>query len=224
MASLPSVQALPDGQSLASGFPIDPCTDETCYIRTSGRVSAGIFSFSSDPCLYWSHYLIKHVSLKMQFPPHQHWGCSTLFQTCNGTIDLRLSPRLNAMAHAGHSSSCERSDVVRWTVRHTHKVIASGGITAERARWRNDRGNLHKHAHKRNHTLQGWNIINMFIVRFYAYLWCLLAGLINRWQLQQNCISEKYWHKTFTKYRCWGAILCDSSCTTQAGLWQHLHN
>lgn len=152
MASLPSVQALPDGQSLASGFPVDPCTDERCCIRTSGRVSAGIFSFSSDPCLYWSHYLIKHVSLKMQFPPHQHWGCSTLFQTCNGTIDLRLSPRLpahtrpsvNALMWWGeawgtHIKLC----LLEESQQKGHDGVTTGGIcinmhTNEITRWRDE--------------------------------------------------------------------------------------
>lgn len=60
-----------------------PCCDEKCFISESLRVrerDAGPFSFchraTARPRLYWSHNLIKHVSLKMQFPACRAVLCS----------------------------------------------------------------------------------------------------------------------------------------------------
>lgn len=40
------------------------------------------------PVLYWSHNLIKHVSLKMQFPPHQHRARALCSSCARRVIDL----------------------------------------------------------------------------------------------------------------------------------------
>lgn len=53
-----------------------------CHSYSYSGLGLGCPCLSSSfaaPVLYWSGNLIKHVSLKMQYPAHQHTGWSTLF-------------------------------------------------------------------------------------------------------------------------------------------------
>lgn len=145
MVTLPSAcegtQTLPDGQSLASGFPVGLCCIKTSVSRVLG------YCHSVDSILYWSHSLIKHVSLKMQFPAHQQQAgalCSrhtterliwAFHHGCKHTPHTLIWCRSEPAGHKKATSALHK---------YTHmQYMSSAEITARRVQWCNSRWNLH---------------------------------------------------------------------------------